>query len=118
MTFQNQQVKNIEPYIVDPPEIMTIQDALITIAMYVCITSEVYNGYHHSIDKTLDLAEKSFCFAEDSEGILQRIYSCINLFRVKQPDALFQEALRSLPAELKQITFNWAVELFLNNGKF
>ena len=57
-------------------------------------------------------------FAEYSEDILQRIYRNINLFRDKEPDVLFQNALRTLPAELKQITFDWAVELIRNNGKF
>lgn len=88
-----------------PPGGLTIPDALITVALYVCLNAEGYNGYHHFIDKTMDLAEISFCFTEYPEDVLRRIYRCINLFRVSEPDMLFQEALRLLPAELKQTAF-------------
>ena len=59
---------------------ITVHDALIKIVLYFCITSEAYYGYHHTIDKTLGIAEKRPLFDEGSEDILGRIIKCISLF--------------------------------------
>jgi len=72
MTIQNKQEINIESYTLDPLDKMTEQDALIIIALYVCITSEVYNGYHHSIDRTMDLAMKENLIHESLETEIER----------------------------------------------
>jgi hypothetical protein len=100
----------------DPFENMAVQDAFITLALYVCLSHRTWINYHAKIDKILDLAEKSRLFAEDSESVLSRIYRIINLYRWEDPAFLLRLAADALTPELAEDAFEWAVKLAAVNG--
>jgi hypothetical protein len=95
-----------------PKKNLTIQDAIIAIAVYAGQLKPY--DCEVGIKKIQSLAQKNPLFSEDSESTRSRINKFANSMNAGKAKEFVNLAAASLTLKLKKIAFEWAVELSLD----
>ena len=98
-----------------PWENLSLQDALIIIAMYATQLDPAAKD-KKKVRRIADLAKEHPLFSEKSADVVARIHRLVESSDMADLDQAVDQAVKSLTLKLRQTAFEWAAELAAGSG--
>jgi hypothetical protein len=91
-----------------------VNDALLTIAVCAAGVDQEYSP--QETDRIVALALANKMFRNEIETVERRVFHLVNSIGAGDRQAALERAVKSLPEEMKETAFAWAVDMIMADG--